>query len=99
MVELPGYFRKTAGFASFCCPKNRLQHMKIFCAGAWSTIIFEVNWVKLHEKTWGKLKKPEIAQENLPFSIVIRDELKSELYIITIGNRGQKLCAAQGGRI
>jgi hypothetical protein len=55
--------------------------------------------VKLHEKTWGKLKKPEIAQENLPFSIVIRDELKSELYIITIGNRGQKLCVAQGGRI
>lgn len=45
--------------------------------------------MKLHEKTWGKLKKPEIAQENLPFSIVIRDELKSELYIITIGNRGQ----------
>lgn len=83
--ELPGYFRKTAGFASFCCPKNRLQHMKIFCAGTWSTIIFEVNWVKLPEKTWGKLKKPAIAQENLPFSIVIRDELKSELYIITIG--------------
>ena len=60
--------------------------MKIFRAPKLSTIIFEVNWVKLHEKTWGKLKKPEIAQENLPFSIVIRDELKSELYNITIGN-------------
>lgn len=30
MVELPRYFRKTAGFSSFCCPKNRLQHMKFF---------------------------------------------------------------------
>ena len=73
--------------------------MKNFCAATWSTIIFEVNWVELHEKTWGKLKKPENAQENLPFSIVIRNELKSELYIKTMGNRGQKLCAAQGGRI
>lgn len=62
MGELPGYFRKTAGFASFCCPKNRLQHMKFFCAATWSTIIFEVNWVKLPEKTWGKLKKPANAR-------------------------------------
>ena len=76
-LKIPIYLSKTAGFASFCCPKNRLQHMKIFCAATWSTIIFEVNWGKLHEKTWGKLKKPEIAQENIPFSIVIRDELKS----------------------
>lgn len=62
MGELPGYFRKTAGFASFCCPKNRLQHMKIFCAATWGTIIFEVNWVNLPEKTWGKLKKPANAR-------------------------------------
>ena len=55
--------------------------------------------MEMPEKTWGKLKKPEIAQENLTFSIVIRNELKSELYIKTMGNRGQKLCAAQGGRI
>ena len=62
MGELPGYFRKTAGFASFCCPKNRLQHMKIFCAATWGTIIFEVNWANLPEKTWGKLKKPANAR-------------------------------------
>lgn len=62
MGESPGYFRKTAGFASFCCPKNRLQHMKIFCAATWGTIIFEVNWVNLPEKTWGKLKKPANAR-------------------------------------
>nr|DAE05338.1 MAG TPA: hypothetical protein [Siphoviridae sp. ctWKa2] len=36
--------------------------MKIFCAATWRTIIFEVNWVKLPEKTWGKLKKPANAR-------------------------------------
>ena len=63
-----------------------VQHMKILRAARNFTKIFEVT----ARKTWGKHKKTENTQENLTFSIVYRNELKSVLYIITIGKCGQK---------
>nr|DAU82590.1 MAG TPA: hypothetical protein [Caudoviricetes sp.] len=43
-------------------PEKSASTHEFFCAATWSTIIFEVNWVKLPEKTWGKLKKPANAR-------------------------------------